>query len=159
MNAIIYYLFFYKILTVHLSALLLILIADILLIKKFKLNPIYSSVLFLFSLGLHETIFNSIWILYFRDFNSIYYGLYNIKLFDYFMLTIMGLLYFKLKLKSISVIIFFTYFVIWILSGFITSTSLPNGIGNVNAIGNYWEFGYNILYSIMLSKSLYTIHK
>ncbi len=154
MNPIIYYLFFYKILTVHLSAILMIIIADILLIKKLKLNAVYSYVLFLFSLGLHEAIFNPVWILYFEAFSSIYYGLYYLKLYNYFILTAVGLLCFKLNLKSKSAIVFFAYFVIWILSGFITSGSLPNGTGNVNATGNYWEFGYNILYSIMLYYSV-----
>ncbi len=156
MNEIIYWLFFARIFTVHVSAIVMVLIASAYVIFKFRLSVTKSILAVLFAAALHETIFNPVWIIYFHDwtvFNNLQ-TFYLSKCLLYFAFTLLGFLYFRLNLEIPSVSVFVLVFLTWIMSGLPTSVPLPNFYGNVQTAGNYWEFAYNSAYSIMFATAI-----
>ncbi len=151
-NSIVYWLFYARVATVHVSAVLMIFAVVTALIYRFRLSVSKSIMLLLFVAGLHEAIFNPVWIIYFQDwtvFNNLQ-TLYLFKFVLYFAFTAIGLKYFFLDFQNNTFIMLFILMLfLWIGAGLPTSVPLPNGAGNVSSAGNYWEFGYNVLFSLM----------
>ena len=153
-NEIAYWLFYARFATVHVSAAVMIFAAVTLLIWKLRLNVKQSMSLLLLAAGLHEAIFNPVWIIYFRDwtaFNNLQ-TLYFFKFITYFVFTAVGLRIFRVRLGYW--LFFATYFAVWIMAGLMTSVPLPNGYGVVGAAGSYWEFGYNLIYAVTFSLAI-----